>query len=143
MCKITSLRIPNNIRKVGANAFQNCGQLSSVIIEDGTESLDFKSGDNFMGCPLDSVYLGRNIKYNTNSPFRYNKEGIKSLTFGEYVTELGDVDFLGHIGLTTLELPHNLKKIGSQTFYGCKGLTSLTIPNSVTEIGEQAFDLCI
>ena len=142
MCKITSLRIPNNIRKVGANAFQNCGQLSSVIIEDGTESLDFKSGDNFMGCPLDSVYLGRNIKYNTNSPFRYNKEGIKSLTFGEYVTELGDVDFLGHIGLTTLELPHNLKKIGSQTFYGCKGLTSLTIPNSVTEIGEQAFDLC-
>ena len=141
-CKIPSIFIPKNISRIASTAFNSCSTLSSVIIEDGEEPLDFCEGGNFKNCPLDSVYLGRNMNYTTLSPFRYNREGIKHLTLGDDVTELGEVDFLGHVGLSNLTLPQNLKKIGTQAFYGCNGLKEITIPQSVTEIGDQAFDLC-
>ena len=140
---IDTVSITNNVTKLDTEILQGWSGLKYVLIADETTSLDFGAGGNFKYCPLDSVYLGRSMTYSSESPFRYNREGLKHLAFGNFVTELGDVDFLGLIALTSLELPHSLKKIGSQTFYGCKGLTSLTIPNSVTEIGKQAFDLCI
>lgn len=140
--KIDSLYIPKSVNQIASTTFLGCNLLSSVIIEDGTEPLDFCEGGNFNYCPLDSVYLGRNMNYTSLSPFRYNREGLKHLSFGDNVTELGDVDFVGHVGLSSLTLPPYLRKIGSQTFYGCEGLTELSIPQSVVEIGDQAFDLC-
>ena len=140
--KIDSLYIPKSVNQIASTTFLGCNLLSSVIIEDGTEPLDFCEGGNFNYCPLDSVYLGRNMNYTSLSPFRYNREGLKHLSFGDNVTELGDIDFVGHVGLSSLTLPPYLRKIGSQTFYGCEGLTELSIPQSVVEIGDQAFDLC-
>lgn len=141
-CKIPSLFIPNNIKHISPTAFNNCNILSSVLIEDSAEPLDFGEGNNFYGCQLRDVYIGRTMKFSTNSPFNRNKEGIQKLTFGNNVTEIPDNVFTGLKNVKELTLPKNLKTIGSMAFYGCEGLTELTIPGSVTEIGQQAFDLC-
>ena len=141
---LTSATIPNSIVYIGKYAYSNCSRLSSLIIEDGEDKLDFTEGNIFYGCPLSDLYVGRNIIYaKNNSPFKNNKEGLKTLKFGEFVTEIGDEEFSGFKGLTSIEFPQNMKTIGSMAFYGCEGLTEMTIPGSVTEIGQQAFDLCI
>ncbi len=140
--KLSSLTIPSNVMNIGISAFSNCSDLSKLTIEDGIETLDFEN-DVFYGTPLDSVYIGRNIGFtNNNSPFKYRKEGLKSLKFGNYVTEISDKEFSGLKGLTSIELPNSIKIIGAQAFYGCEGLTEITIPGSVEQIYEQAFDLC-
>ena len=45
-------------------------------------------------------------------------------------------------GLTSLNIPNNIKCIKDRAFWGCTGLTSLTIPNSVTTIENDAFVYC-
>jgi hypothetical protein len=102
-------------------AFSGCSSLNDLIIEDGTTTLSFGTGSGpgqvFDGCPIASLYLGRNSTY-SHLPFR-GITTLVSLTIGNSVTS-----------------------IGNQSFYGCSGLTSVTIPNSVTSIGEGTFYGC-
>lgn len=142
-CNITTLNIPKNVKTIEESAFMGSRNLSSVVIEDGEDKLEFSDGKTFYDCPLQNVYVGRNIGYPlNNSPFKSHKEGIESLIIGECVTEISNEEFYGLKKIASVALPKNLKKVGSMAFYGCEGLTELTIPGSVTEIGQQAFDLC-
>lgn len=142
-CNITTLNIPKNVKTVEESAFMDSRNLSSVVIEDCEDKLEFSDGNTFYDCPLQNVYIGRNISYpSNNSPFKNHKEGIESIILGENVTEISNEEFYGLKKIASVALPKNLKKIGSMAFYGCEGLTELTIPGGVIEIGQQAFDLC-
>ena len=142
-CNITTLNIPKNVKTIEESAFMGSSNLSSVVIEDGEDKLEFSDGNTFYDCPLQNVYIGRNIGYpSNNSPFKNHKEGIESIILGENVTEISNEEFYGLKKIASVALPKNLKKIGSMAFYGCEGLTELTIPGGVIEIGQQAFDLC-
>lgn len=143
--EMTGITIPNTIISIGNDAFNRCSKLKHVKIEDGETRL--KLGENkyyykglFLFSPLTSVYLGRNLLYKY-SPFE-EKEGIKDLTIGNSVTEIGSSEFFGCSGLTNVTIPNSVTEIGSSAFYGCSGLTNVTIPNSVTYIGEFAFSDC-
>lgn len=140
---LPSATIPNSVVSIGSYAYSNCSSLSSVVIEDCEDKLEFSDGNTFYDCPLQNVYIGRNIGYpSNNSPFKNHKEGIESIILGENVTEISNEEFYGLKKIASVALPKNLKKIGSMAFYGCEGLTELTIPGGVIEIGQQAFDLC-
>lgn len=142
-CNITTLDIPKNIKTIEESAFIGCSNLSLVNIEDCEDKLEFADGTTFYGCPLQYVYVGRNISYpSNNSPFKNHKEGIESIIIGESVTEICNEEFYGLKKITSITLPQNLKTIGSMAFYGCEGLTEMVIPESVEAIYNQAFDLC-
>ena len=145
---LTSITIPEGVTSIGNNAFDGCTSLKEVIIEDGstTLSLGYKSYSSgtgeglFYGCPLDTVYLGRNLQY-SYSPFT-NNTSLTSLTIGDGVTSIGSSAFLGCSSLTSVVLPNSVTSIGSSAFSGCNEITSITIPESVTSIGNGAFDNC-
>ena len=139
---IYSIIIPKNIKKIETKAFQQCSNLHYVEFEDGTDNLDCCEGYTFYACPLDSIYLGRNVSFSQNSPFRGNRERLSTVKFGNCVLEITDGLFVGHKGLTSIVFPSSIQKIGSQSFYGCDGLQSISIPNNVNEIGKDAFDMC-
>ena len=143
---LTSLTIPNSVTSIGSSAFADCSGLTSLAIENGSETLSFStsySSTPFASCPLQSLYLGRNISYNSSyySPFK-GKASLTSLTIDNSVTSIGDYAFSGCSGLTSLTIPNSITSIGSSAFSGCSGLASLTIPNSVTTIGDHAFSDC-
>ena len=141
--KIDTLFIPKTVKKIGSSPFQNCSYMNDVFIEDGEDTLEFSEGIGFYGCQLRNLYLGRNISYPEGcSPFNRNKEGLKSLTIGKNVTEIGESQFAGCANLKQLTFPASLKRIGKQAFYGCEGLDSLIIPANITEIRTDAFNLC-
>ena len=129
---LTSITIPNSVTSIGNYAFRDCTSLKDLRIEDGegTLSLGYNYQNNsgageglFYDCPLKTLYLGRNLLYNTDysygySPFR-NKGGLTSVTIGNSVTN-----------------------IRVRAFSSCSGLTSIVIPNSVTSIGGEALSHC-
>ncbi len=155
MCDdLTSVVIPNTITTIGPSAFDCCFSLSSLIIEDGEETLYlwynyFNKNDVgeglFYHCPLTSIYLGRNLDYPTYKAGGYSpfyKTSVVSLTIGNSVTSIGDNAFMWCSELTSVTIPNSVTSIGKDAFTYCTGLTSVTIGNSVTSIGDYAFSDC-
>ena len=149
---LTSIEIPNSVTSIGNGAFQNCSSLNELRIEDGNNNLSlgynvlYEGEGLFYDCPLETLYLGRDLSYNTDydygySPF-FNKTTLTSVTIGNSVTSIGESAFLWCSGLTSITIPNNVKSIGDDAFRGCSGLASITIPNSVTSIGDDAFSGC-
>lgn len=117
--ELTSITLPGSVKKVGNYAFGGCNSLKEIRFEDGTENLQlgYEKYDNnsvgkglFYDCPLETLYLGRNLLYNVwsyygFSPF-YNIKTLVSVTIGNDVTmipknmfykcdELKSICFLG------------------------------------------------
>ena len=154
---LTSVTIGNSVTSIGNCAFDNCSGLKQLTIQDGTSTLSLgynsKSSSSssvgeglFYDSPLERVYLGRDLSYDTSkscgySPF-YGKSTIKELTIGNSVTSIVEWAFYKCSGLTSVTIPNSVTSIGEYAFCNCSGLTSVTIPNSVTEIGNWAFSGC-
>ena len=137
---LTSITIPNSVTLIENNAFSDCNSLKNVVLEDGTTELSWAF--DFSNSPIDSLYLGRNIAYDSFSPFDTNTS-LKSITIGNSVTYIGNGAFRGCSGLTgTLTIPNSVTSIGGAAFSGCNSLTSILIPNSITSIRVYTFDSC-
>lgn len=164
-CSLTSITIPNSVSKIGNDAFDGCDELKDLIIEDGTEILSlgynidyrYEYSKNhqrqwikiteglFHDCPLEKLYIGRNLSYNSGSEYGYSPFYCRPLiefSIGNSVTSIGNYAFFGCDRLTSVTIPNSVTTIGESAFFGCDRLTSVTIPNSVTSIGNHAFSRC-
>ena len=109
---MTSVTIPDSIKKIGYMAFYECKQLKSVHIPDSVTDLEpYSFGDCY---------------------------ALASFNIPKGITEIPAYAF-EWANITSLDIPDNITKIGEGAFGFCKNVTSLTIPDSVTEIGEKAF----
>ena len=172
---LTSITIPASVTSIGNDVFRGCKALNDVRIEDGTETLSlgyysyssYTKKALFYDCPLETLYLGRDLSYYyDNSPFD-ERRTLKSVTIGNCVTSIGDYAFYGCKGLTSIEfnaenctsmgngsvfigcyalstvtIGENVKSIPSYAFYDCSSLTNVVIGKSVTGIGDNAFYDC-
>ena len=150
---LTSVTVPGCVTSIENDAFTGCTALKNVRIEDATKniSLGYRNYSTskyglFYDCPLETLYLGRNLSYNTGSSYGYSpfyyKRTLKSVTIGNSVSSIGDYAFYDCDSLASIEIPNSVTGIGSSAFSGCDGLTSITIPNSVTSIGSSTFSGC-
>ena len=181
---LKSITIPSTMTSIPNNAFDGCTSLSHVIIEDGTDNIELGHGESykfktydtryrglFYNCPLDSIYIGRNITINTYTdrdnnyaPFREIKS-LKDIYMGENCINVGYKYFTNCISLETihfssktrvieafafsncklirsLELPESLVTINASAFRGLENLQEIIIPQSVTSIGNYSFSDC-
>ena len=124
--------IGNSVTSIGNYTFNNCTSLKDLRIEDGEGILSLgynaysKSsiGEGlFYDCPLETLYLGRNLSYNTSSDYGYSP-------------------FYKKTTLTSVTIGNSVTSIGYNAFSYCESLTSVTIPTSVKSIGYAAFDDC-
>lgn len=177
---LESINIPSNCISVGNDAFSWCLKLSTLTIEDGIKPLNlgyafsfgpmwqaymepfYYPGTFFRGlfndCPLENLYVGRNIIYDNTgqlqSPFEQcyyrqddsfgkpiihrNGKYYKNVTFGNNVTEIHSQLFSNAI-IPNIILPDSLRLIGDKAFDGAVRQSSLTIPEKCDSIGDNAF----
>lgn len=157
---LKSISIPGSVNSIDNYAFNECYSLANLRFEDSPNTLHlgyaFTNADNQSGpyrgyglfhyCSLRSIYLGRNLSYDSSylygfSPFIGPSNHIYDVTIGGYVTEIGDNAFIG-CSMSELTIPENVTKIGKSAFKGWQKLTKLVIPASVRSIGNEAFAGC-
>ena len=133
--EVTSVSIPECVVKIGSAAFAGCDQLTSVVLPQGIEQIDPQM---FKGCrSLVSINLPKNLKRIDDEVFN-GCEKLESVNIPESVEWIGGMAFAGCRKLVSIVLPENLKKILHHTFSG-SGLASITIPEGVEEIWKGAF----
>lgn len=168
---ITSVNIPGTVKTIGEGAFQRCGALASIIINDGVTTIHQRA---FYDCPLTSLHIPASVDTIYGLAFS-NCSSLISITVDENntmyyssgnciikiptkavrvgcstsiipsdgsVTGIGNHAFYGCSSLASITIPDSITYIDEEAFYGCSLLTDLIIPDSVTTIGYSAFESC-
>lgn len=176
-CKsLESISIPGTVVQIGETydssndedrlPFYNCTALKSVRFEDGEKGLVLGAAYNnsssyqyysrglFSYCPLEEVYIGRNISYQDYSFYTfekaphlfgysafYNQPKLTKVTISPAVTEIPAYLFYKNASLTMTTLP-KVKKIGVSAFQECSKLTTLNLGEDLRVVGSNAFNGC-
>lgn len=171
---LESISIPGSVVEIGETynsrdygarlPFYNCTALKSVRFEDGEKGLVLGASYDtpsyrynrglFSYCPLEEVYIGRNISYQKyssttfeNAPENYgysafyNQPKLTKVTISPAVTEIPAYLFYKNASLTMTTLP-KVKKIGVSAFQECSKLTTLNLGEDMQEVGNDAFNGC-
>ena len=110
-----TLEIPDGIREIETNAFENNKGLKEIIVPNSVT----KISDAFIGC-----------------------QNLTKVTLPEGLAEIGYYTFGRCAKLESLVIPDGVSYIGSYAFEDCKNLKELVIPASVTNIVDTAFNGC-
>ncbi len=127
---LSAISIPASVEKIGNYAFGGCISLKEVVIEDGDKFLDFPHyGLVFKDCPIEYVYLGREIDY------------LCTDLDSEWYYESYDSPFKDNPLLALIEVGNRVADISPWAFSGCTGLKSVLF-RGTTENGYNSFCQC-
>lgn len=152
--QLKEITIPSSVEVVGSFAFGGCSSLKKAIIEDSDIPLGIDVSNSYAGifrlCPLEELYLGRNIQRRSNgydnqlSPFGLHQLQSNQLTIeiGGTVTSLCDCMFSSAKKLTCITIPENVESIGEYAFSDCSSLTDITLPSQLTKLSQYTFYKC-
>src|ERR1035437_2342899 len=123
-----SYAIPGSVKSIGAEAFQNCGGLTSVAIPNTVTNIGNAA---FAACgSLTAITVdGQDMFYRS----------VNGILFDQPQTTL--IQFPGGIG-GSYTVSNGIIRLGSAAFSGCSNLTRITIPTSVTNVGNATFANC-
>ena len=145
---ITSVIIPASVMNIGNAAFQACGSLSSITIEDSETPLTMPGSwyERPFWSPATTIYIGRNLILTGEevNPLTYD---VTSVEFGPQVTTINPALFYSNNKLTSITIGSGVTTIGDNAFYSCGGAeevseTVVTMGSNVTSIGINAFHDC-
>jgi len=149
-CKlIQSINIPDSVKTINNYAFSGCTGLKTLVIADREGELSLgKNGSSplFADCPLDSVYIGGNITYNTSSgagysPF-YRNTSLRTVVITDKETEISENEFYGCSNLKNVSIGNGVTTIGNWAFSGCSSLDYFAFGSNMKTIGKEAFSDC-
>ena len=143
--------IPKSVSSIGQGVFRKCISLLVVGFEDGTSPLslgrDSVNKGLFYDCPLDSVYIGRELTYqNTKaygySPF-YRSPTLRSIVISDVPTKVETNEFYGCTNLYYVKIGNGAQSIGDYAFSGCSSIDYFSFGSQVQTIGAEAFSDCV
>ena len=151
------LCISKNVTTIDDYAFKGCSAIKNIIFMDSDEELKLGANDIgrrnnnsgtplFSDCPLDSVYIGRNIDYNSTkqygySPF-YSNTSLRAVKITDKETEISENEFYGCTNLQRVVIGDGVTTIGNWAFSGCQSLKFFAFGSQVATIGQEAFSDC-
>lgn len=103
---VNSVTIPNTVSEIGENAFDGCGSLKTVVLQDGANANDTK------------LTIGLRA---------FAKTGINSIVLPTRVSKIGSFAFMDS-ELTSVVVQQNTTVFESNVFLNCKNLIIAVIP---------------
>lgn len=145
--------IPDGVKKIGFEAFNDCENLEKVILPESLEENEgyaFCYDDYLHSTKLKTVgpfNSGSNIEYKwrkkiPNEIFR-NTNTIEKITISNDIEEIGELAFAQCESLKSIDFGENVSALGYGCFALCKSLTQCSVPNSVNTMQESVFSECI
>ena len=133
---ITSIVLPNTVKKIGSGAFNYCAGLKSIVLPDGLETIEDRA---FMLCEnLETINIPNTITEIEDAAFL--DSGVKTFTFPEKITKISFQVLEDCKQLESVYIPDGVTHIADYAFSSCSALKSINIPVSVEEIGYNAFN---
>lgn len=120
---LTAITIPEDIVSIGAAAFYDCKNLTTV---------NFNATD----CQTSHKAQGKSVITAFNNP------NITTVNFGPKVHNIPNYLFYGCAGITDIQLSPSTETIGECAFLNCSSISQVVIPETVTSIGGRAFGGC-
>lgn len=149
---VTSVTIPASVTEIGANAFADCTNLTSVNYKGDWSNLTIQSGnpaveDAAKDAANEQLFDFEFILNNTAVVVISYKGTAADVTIpsrykGKPVTVIDPVAFYNNSAVTSVTIPDSVTAIPDYAFGFCSQLTNISIPNSVTFIGFSAFNSC-
>lgn len=140
---ITNFSFPEKLTKIDNYAFSGCSLLSgALIIPDDVVSIGNGAFNNCTN--LTSLVLPIKLQYIGDSAFYECTGLVGTLSIPDTVTTIGSRAFYNCYRLSgTLALPDGLTHLGHEAFYSCSGLTgSLKIPEGIKTLYQRTFSWC-
>lgn len=165
---LLSMTFPSSIALIGFGALRGCTALSELYFEDSqsklclgaeyiTSSRTQEVQDFFCDCPLEKVYLGRNLgekgtassDWNVYSAFS-NQKNLKEVYIGKFVKYIGGRNFMWCNNIENvyiidlsawckIDFSGNPLGYAKHLFLNNEEITNLTIPNDITEVKNYSF----
>ena len=136
---LKNIEIPDNVKKIGHQAFAHCKNLKSVKLPENLKEIMSGAFKNCIN--LKSINIPKNIVIDDFA--FYNCKNLESLSLKDISNEtIGKGTFCDCINLKSIELPQKLKFIGFDAFAGDKSLLSIEIPKTVENIANYSFYGC-
>ena len=150
---LTSITITDSVTSIGYAAFSACSSLKSIAVEEDNAAYASIDGILYNKARTQILYVPSAIEGNITIPDSMTTSigehefsgcaGLTSVTIGNGVTSIGRYAFEDCTGLTSVIIGNGVTRIGDYAFRNCNNLTSVTIGNGVTSIGARAFVDCI
>ena len=162
--KVTSVTLPDGIRRIAPNAFyfDRNSVLTNIVIGEGCLDIcenAFLRCENLVSLNIpntvtnigkDAIQLCKvlpridipgSVKTIGDSAFAACY-ALEVATFGDGIETI-DVDaFMNCSSLTAVDLPSSVRHVGDRAFYGCGALASATLREGLATIGFCAFNQC-
>ena len=133
---ITSIVLPNTVKKIESGAFNYCAGLKSIVLPDGLETIEYRA---FMLCKnLETINIPNTITEIEDAAFL--DSSVKTFTFPEKITKISFQVLEDCKQLESVYIPDGVTHIADYAFSSCSALKSINIPVSVEEIGYNAFN---
>ena len=140
--RFTGVYFPASIKRVGKDAFTDCGDLSIIATTNIAAwcDIDFaNAGANPLSCTSLGLAFTDWTYFINGYPV---SRPIKDLVIPDGVSEIKQYTFYGHKSLESVVFPSSCTSIGTYAFYGCTNLLSLSLHDSIANVGVNAFSKC-
>ena len=132
---LTSVELPDSVTSIGKQAFSDCVSLDRVVLPDALEKLEYGT---FSGCEsLFRITLPDALTSIGERAFADCKK-LKTVNFSKALSEIGNEAFSDCTSLVSVVLG-NLQRIGDGAFQNCEKLTSFALADAVS-MGEEIFE---
>ena len=146
---LEQIKVPGNVKEIEDYVFYGCTGLKNVIIDNAEAELKLGSNGSspiFSSCPLDSVYIGRNISYPTASSYGYSpfyrNTSLRTVHITDKETEISENEFYGCTNLKNVRIGDGVTYIGNWAFSGCSSIEYFSFGSAMQSIGKEAFSDC-
>ena len=130
--------VPEDVQKIHAFAFNNCKQLTSVVLPNGLKRIEDGA---FWGCSnITSANIPSGLTYLGSDAFRNASSLSSSIVLPSTLSEIGSSAFKRCTSLSNVTIENGVEIIGGSAFVDCSNLKSIDIPNSVYSLGTSAFE---
>lgn len=137
-----ALVIPNTVTHISDNAFDNCTNITSLVIGNSVTYIGQRA---FRNCPNLSGTLEIPSSIIELGAYSFqNCSGFNKLVFNEGLLKINQCVFQDCSGFTgSLILPNSLTFLGTYVFQGCSGFNGeLKLSDNITMVPQACFDGC-
>ncbi|MBR4380019.1 MAG: leucine-rich repeat protein [Bacteroidaceae bacterium] len=132
---MAEVKLPDNVKSIGDNAFGRCQSLSTIQIPKGVTFIDKYA---FQITKITEAVIPSGVTTISMGLFSACRN-LEKVSIPNSVESIDLFAFQGS-GITSIAIPEGVKTIGLMAVSGCRFLKDVLLPSTLTEIGYAAFN---